>query len=195
MLALPALVVGLLLAQSSTAPASAPPHGDCAVSHSLAELKRAFAQGRAPSPTELTGSWVEVGDFSQPSGPEGKEFDTVDCAGLKGTTTLQTVLLVNGYVVEPRMVANEWNTGDRQVFKRDGRDSVTFGLGLGGDGGAYYRCRLTKRRRLACLVEPYYSGVEFMKMRVRPDQLCVVKALVNGWRLCLAPEQEGASAR
>jgi len=154
-----------------------------------------FDQGRVPSPAQLTGSWVTIGDFSLPSGPGFKEYDHIDCAGLKygderfglKTQTLREVLLVDGYSVEPRMVGNEWNRGDRQAFKRDGRRSITFGLRLGGDASAYYRCRLTQRGTLACLVEPYYSGVEFMKMPVSTDQLCATKALANGWLVCDLP--------
>ena len=152
-------------------PASA--QGGCAVSHSLAELKRAYTQGRVPSAVELTGSWVAIGDFFQTSGPSGKESDKVDCMGVRtyDDGPFESVLLVNGYSVEPRIVANEWNTGTRQAFKRDGpRRSVTFGLGFGGDASAYFRCRLTQKATLARLEEPYYIGVEFRKMPVRPDR-------------------------
>jgi len=187
------LANAFLLAQPPAKTAeSSPRQSGCAVSHTLAELKQVFAQGRVPSALELTGSWMTIGDFSLPSGPGFKEYDRVDCAGLKygddrfqlRTQTLQEVLLVEGYSVEPRIVGNEWNTGNRQTFKRDGRRSVTFDLGLGGDASAYYRCRLTQRGTLACLVEPYYSGVEFMKMRISADRLCRVKTLLNGWRVC-----------
>ena len=194
---LPLLASAFLLAPP---PAKTPEPGSqpvgCAVSHTLAELKRAFAEGRVPSAFELTGTWVAIGAFSQTSGPRGKESDTIDCAGLKRTEggtqtrTLDTVLLVNGYSVEPRIVGNDWNVGARQAFKRDGRRSLTFDLGLGGDASAYYRCRLTRRGTLACLMEPYYIGDEFTKMPVRPDQLCVVKALANGWRDCDIPNEK-----
>ena len=199
------LAGAIFFAQSPPAvPKSASPQAVCAVAHSLAELKRAFAEGRMPSAIALTGSWVAIGDFTQHGGPGDEESDKVDCAGLKveitasgkrvKTRTLESALLINGYAIEPRIVANEWNIDSRQRFKPDGR-SLTYGLGFGGDAGAYYRCRLTRRGTLACLVEPYYSGTEFVKMSVRPDELCQVKALANGWRLCVAPEEERASGR
>src|SRR5690349_13909260 len=156
MLTIPMLLVAWLAAQSPTAktPPFSSPQGGCAVSHSLAELKRAFAQGRVPSATQLTGAWVAIGDFAQTSGPRGDESDKVDCIGLKtyDAGPFESVLLVKDYSVEPRIVANEWNTETRQVFKRDGpRRSITFDLGFGGDASAYYRCRLTQRTTLACL--------------------------------------------
>src|SRR5947209_13390006 len=69
----------LLLPQS---PAKTAPQRGCAVSHSLAELKRAFDHARVPLAVELTGSWVAIGDFIQTTGPGGKESDDVNCAGL-----------------------------------------------------------------------------------------------------------------
>jgi hypothetical protein len=105
---------------------------------STAELEQAFAQGRIPSALELTGSWVAIGAFLQPAGSHGDELLRVDCAGPKGIVTapnpdamvkrltLESVLLVNGYSVEPRIVGNEWNTRNRQAFKRDGLQSPSL---------------------------------------------------------------------
>ncbi len=50
---------------------------------------------------------------------------------------------------------------------RDG--ALTFPFDFGGDSHPVFRCRLTKRDTLACLIDVYRQGIEFKRMKVSPE--------------------------
>jgi hypothetical protein len=151
---------------------SRPHNSPCAdQSKSLADLKESFKAGEIPSPAEITGSWVAVGFFGAAHN-HGKEIADVDCAGLRrdGTNTFEEAMLIDGYSVEPHLI------GASEVAKlrltRDNRDGLTFPIDFGGDANPAFRCRLTTRKTLACLIDVYDEGSEFKKMPATPSQLC-----------------------
>jgi hypothetical protein len=57
------------------------------------------------------------------------------------------------------------------TMKLDPARSLRFFFDLGGDSHPVFRCRLTTRDTLACLIDVYREAVEFKRMSVRPDQM------------------------
>ena len=132
-------------------------------SKSLKELTDAFDSGRVPSPSELTGTWAAIGDFIRSS------EKSMDCAGLKrGKKLFEEVMLADGYSLELHAVGT---FDQKRTMQRNSTGSVSFSFDFGGDSLPVYRCRLTVRNTLACLIDVYRQGVEFRKMSVRPDEM------------------------
>jgi len=132
-------------------------------SRSRSELARSFDKGRIPSPSEITGSWVSIGNFAQ-------ERINLDCSGLRRENTFEEVLLVKAYVVEPYVIGTPYP--EPTTLDRDKAGSLSFFHEFGGDASPVYRCRLTHRGTLACLIDVYRAGSEFKKMQVTRNQLC-----------------------
>jgi hypothetical protein len=77
-------------------------------------------------------------------------------------------MLANGYTVQMHVIG----THDQSpILTRNGAGSVTFPFDSGGDANPVYRCRVTTRRTLACLIDVYRQGVEFKGMSVNADEI------------------------
>ena len=129
---------------------------------SLTELRNAFNKGRIPSSSETTGSWVAIGSFVDYG------FD-LSCTGIKRESSkFEQVMLVNGYSVEMHVVG----TIDQvRTMASDHAGSLMFPVDFGGDANPVYRCRISQRKTLMCLVDVYRQGFEFKKASVSPDQI------------------------
>jgi TonB family protein len=141
---------------------SVPQRSPCADQpRSLAELTDAFNRGSVPSASEATGSWVSIGFF-------GQNNNDLNCTGLMRGKKFEEVLLATGYSVEIHAIGA---TDQTRTLEPDQAGSVTFPVDLGGDAGPVYRCRVTTRNTLACLIDVYRQGVEFKKMSVNADDI------------------------
>ena len=128
---------------------------------SLAQLKRAFNEGNVPSGSDLNGTWVAIGFF-------GDAIADLSCTGLKRGNKFEEVMLASGYAVQMHVIGAH---DQSPILKLDRGGSVTFPFDFGGDASPVYRCRVTARRTLACLIDVYREGVEFKKMSVNPDEI------------------------
>jgi hypothetical protein len=128
---------------------------------SLTELKESFNRGRVPSPPETTGSWVAIGFF-------GDYYHGLNCTGLRRGDKFEQVMLANRYSIEMHVIG----TFDQiRTLEPDRGNSLSFPFDFGGDAAPVYRCRLTGRKTLACLIDVYREGVEFKKMSATGDQI------------------------
>ena len=130
---------------------------------SLTELTKSFNAGKVPSRSEMAGTWVAISSFLA-------DYErTLDCTGLKrGKKLYEEVMLANGYSLEMRVVGAIDQT---PTMKLDRTRSLSFPLDFGGDARPVFRCRLTARKTLACLIDVYRQGVEFKKTSVQPDEM------------------------
>jgi TonB family protein len=144
-------------------PHSVPQTSPCADQpKTLTELTDAFNRGSVPSSSETTGSWVAIGIILG-------DYDTyLNCAGLKRGNKFEEVMLAKGDSVEMHVVGASDQT---RTLAPDHAGSVTFPFDAGGDAGPVYRCRITTRNTLACLIDVYRQGVEFKKMSVNEDDI------------------------
>ena len=165
-------------------PQKGPKSGCDNQARSLAELKRAFAGAKMPSPAELSGSWVAIGIFGA-AHSHGTEIASVECAGLRRGKTLEQVMLIKGNFVDPRFIGAP--PMPMRALTPDGRGSLEFAIDFGGDANPRYRCRLTATGTLACLVDVYDEGVEFKRNSVSQESSVARRAMVTvapteGWR-------------
>lgn len=144
-------------------PHSVPQDSPCADQpKSLTELTDAFNRGSVPSSSETTGSWVAIGIILG-------TYDTyLNCAGLKRGNKFEEVMLVTGDSIEMHVVGASDQT---RTLAPDHAGSVSFPFDAGGDARPVYRCRVTTRNTLACLIDVYREGVEFKKMSVNADDI------------------------
>ena len=166
------IVIGSLLAVplSQSRPTTGPP---CAnLSRTFAELRRAFVQGRLPSPIDTTGMWVAIGFFGDAES-HGKDLAHLNCAGLKRGAKYEPGMVIVGYSIETHFVGT---LDQRPIFESDGAGSVVFPIDFRGDASPEYRCRITAQDTLACLIDVYRQGVEFRKMSVDPRDLYTCKS-------------------
>ena len=133
---------------------------------SFKELKASFEKGRRPLASEMTGSWVEIGDLNDPPG----EVQSLNCSGEKRGRVFEFVLVATGYSVELHAVGMIAPQTAR--MKPDSEGGVEFReVGFGGEGTLdNYHCRLTKRGTLACLLGKF-TGAELKKMLVERSQI------------------------
>ena len=168
------IVIGSLLAmpQTQSGPTTGPP---CAnQSRTFAQLRRAFVQGRLPSPIDTTGTWVAIGFFGDAES-HGKDLAHLNCAGLKRGSKYERGMVIVRYSIETHFVGT---LDQRPIFESDGAGSVVFPIDFGGDASPEYRCRITAQDTLACLIDVYRQGVEFRKMSVDPRDLYTCKSFV-----------------
>src|SRR5579863_4217252 len=97
---------GLVQAQSTTPPVSSlekkggyvSQNSPCADQpRSLREMTASFEKGRRPLASEMTGTWVEIGDIHD--GPVDVPT-TLNCSGVIQQNKLEFVLLASGYSLE-----------------------------------------------------------------------------------------------
>jgi TonB family protein len=141
---------------------SVPQNSPCADQpKSLTELRDAFNRGNLPSASETTGSWVSIGFF-------GDYNNDLNCTGLRRGNKFAEVILAKEYSVEMHAIGAHDQT---RTMEPDHAGSVIFPVDLGGDARPVYRCRVTTRNTLACLIDVYRQGVEFKKMSVNADDI------------------------
>jgi hypothetical protein len=138
---------------------------------SFKELKGSFKKGWLPLALDIAGTWVEIGDLSDP--PPQSPFPhirSLNCTGERRGSKFEFVLVANGYSVELHAIGMYCPQEVKMVLDREG--SVEFPeASFGGDEAPdTYRCRLTKRGTLACMIGKF-TGVEFKKMAVEKEQI------------------------
>jgi hypothetical protein len=125
---------------------------------SLRELAASFARGQVPLASQITGTWVQIGDIYKD--PAVK--NSLNCLGVRRGNTLEFVLIADGYAVALHAIGTY---PQKAVMRPDHKGSVEFSVDFGADEGPEtYRCRLTKRGTLACVGPD--TGEEFKKMKV-----------------------------
>lgn len=134
---------------------------------SLKELVAAFEKGRRPVASEMTGSWVEIGNIIEQPVDVPKRLN---CSGVTQQNKLEFVLVAGGYSLELHAVGMAGRQTGR--MKPDNEGGVEFReVDFGGEGTLEdYHCRLTRRGTLACLIGTS-QGVEFKKMVVEESQI------------------------
>ena len=138
---------------------------------SYKELADSFEKGRRPLASETTGSWVEIGDLTDPPG----KAHSLNCTGERRGGVFEFVLIASGYSLELHAVGMTYPQTVR--MKPDSEGSVEFPVDFSGDEGPdTYRCRLTRGGTLACLIGAF-TGVEFKKMAVEEGQIYEVNEL------------------
>jgi len=116
--------------------------------------------------SEMTGTWVAIGNLSDPPG----EVRSLNCSGEKRGKVFEFVLVTNGYSVELHAVG--MISLQKVRIRPDSQGGVEFReVDFGGDGETLdnYHCRLTNRGTLACLIG--VVGVEFKKMSIEKSQI------------------------
>lgn len=133
---------------------------------SFKELDSSFKNGRRPLASEMTGTWVEIGDLNDPPG----EVHSLNCSGEKRGPVFEFVLVANGYSLELHAVG--MIAPQKVRMKSDNEGGVEFReVDFGGEGTLDdYHCRLTQRGTPACLIGKF-TAVEFKKMSVEKSQI------------------------
>jgi hypothetical protein len=148
--------------RSSDVPQNAVPQNAPCVDQprSLAELATSFRHGKLPLVSQRTGTWVEIGDVS-----DDASENSLNCSGIRRDSKFEFVLVANRYSVELHAIGV--NIPQRVTMEPDRNGSIEFReVDFGGEGTLdNYRCRITNRGTLACLLGQY-NGVEFKKMAV-----------------------------
>jgi hypothetical protein len=135
---------------------------------SLRELSVAFQNGRLPLDSETTGTWVEIGDVNK-NPYTHSERAMLNCAGLKRGSKFEFVLVANNYTVQLHAIGMTYPQKITMNTSHD--ENVEFSVDFAADEGPdTYRCRLTKRGTLACLIKNY-RGAEFKKVAVETRQI------------------------
>jgi hypothetical protein len=129
---------------------------------SLKDFTDSFNKGMVPSAADVTGTWAAIGFV-------GHDV-SLNCTGVKRGNKLEWVMIANGYSVEIDMIGTH---AQRATFKADGKRSLVVPVDFEGDDTPAYRCRLTRRKTIACLVgsPPFVDGVEFKKVPVEENEI------------------------
>jgi hypothetical protein len=130
------------------------------------QMSAAFQSGRQPLPAQLTGTWVEIGELSEyPSSPS---FRNLNCSGETREGKFEFVFVADGYSAELHAIGTY---AQKVTMRPDGKGAIEFDVDFEADEGPEtYRCRLTKRGTLACLIGAY-DGAEFKRMKVDKGQI------------------------
>jgi len=114
---------------------------------------------------------VEIGEvYNDPSSQ-----NSLNCSGVKRASKFEFVLVAVGYSVELHAIGMTYP--QKVMMRPDHKGSVEFPVDFGADEGPEtYRCRLTTRGTLACLVDAY-RGSEFKRMKVDAGQLYEVSGV------------------
>jgi len=166
--AVPGQNSAIVAASSAEVPKDASPqHAPCTDQPTTRkQLAASFQSGRFPLASQITGTWVEIGEISD--FPSSSPFRNLNCSGLTRGNNFEFVLVADGYSVDLHAVSGY---PDKVTMQPDGKGAVTFPVDFAADEGPdIYRCRLTKRGTLACLIRGY-DGAEFRKMKVDKAQI------------------------
>jgi hypothetical protein len=130
------------------------------------QMAMAFQSGRQPLPAQLTGNWVEIGELSDyPSSPP---FRNLNCSGERRDGKFEFVFVADGYSAELHAMGTY---AQKVTMRPDGKGAIEFDVDFEADEGPQtYRCRLTKRGTLVCLIGAY-DGAEFKRMKVDKGQI------------------------
>jgi hypothetical protein len=147
---------------------SVPQHSPCVNQpKTLNELAQSFLAGHLPAASETTGSWVAIGLFNDSA--------TLNCMGLKRSNKFEWAMIANRYSVEIDMIGSHSQT---TTFKPGTRNSLGLVVDFEGDSLPVYRCRLTNRQTLACLLgDSPVAGAEFKKMSIKQDDIYKVRSV------------------
>jgi hypothetical protein len=128
---------------------------------SLKELAESFTKGRTPSASEVSGTWVAIGFVGEQS--------SLNCNGVVRNKTFEWVMVANQYSIEIDMIGTHLQTTS---LTPDNRGSASLEVDFEGDSLPVYRCRLTKRKTLACFLgeHAWTTGVEFKKISIKGNQ-------------------------
>jgi hypothetical protein len=134
---------------------------------SLSELTAFFKRGQLPEPSQVTGTWVEIGQVSE--FPKSPRYRSLNCSGVSRGSKFAFALVADGYSIELHAIGIEYP--ETATMEADHKGSVEFReVDFGGEGTLdNYRCRLSNQT-LVCLLGPF-GGVQFKKMAVARRQL------------------------
>ena len=122
------------------------------------ELAALFARGRVPLASEITGTWVQIGDVYKDSAVG----NSLNCSGIRRGGAFEFVLVADGFSVALHPIGTY---SQKAVMKPNHKGSVEFPVDFEADEGPEtYTCRLTKRGTLACVDAD--TGEEFKKTKV-----------------------------
>ena len=150
-------------------PHSTPQNAPCLDQpRSLSELSASFQRGRFPQASQISGSWVEIGTVD--ASPYTDEPASLNCSGIRRGSKFEFVLIVNGYSLELHAIGA--SSPQKVSIEPDHQGSIEFPeVDFGGEGTLdNYRCRLTNRKTLACLLGSY-RGAEFKKITIKLEQI------------------------
>ena len=83
-----------------------------------------------------------------------------------------TTMTAAGALVVACVPAGQAPAGGGSAAPVGAGDAVTLTIfDFGGDASPVYRCRLTVRKTLACLIDVYGQGVEYKKLPVLQNQI------------------------
>jgi hypothetical protein len=135
---------------------------------SLSEVTALFKRGQLPEPSQVTGTWVEIGQVSE--FPKSPRYRSLNCSGVSRGSKFEFALVADGYSIELHAIGIEYP--ETATMEPDHKGSIEFReVDFGGEGTLdNYRCRLTNDQTLVCLLGPF-SGVQFKKMAVERRQL------------------------
>src|SRR5256885_10935064 len=80
----------------------------------------------------------------------GKAVVELDCAGLKRHEVFEAVMIATDAVVQIHVIGTFYQS---RTFTFDRAGTLTFSVDFGGDIEPVYRCRMTERNTLACLID------------------------------------------
>jgi TonB family protein len=123
---------------------------------SLKELTAAFEKGQLPSPSEVTGSWVEIGFFGQ-----DERVANANCTGLMRGKVFEFIIIASQYTLSLNSIGMD--RPQAATAEPDNEGSIQFPVRLGGDATPIYRCRITRPNTMTCLNAVYGEGIEFRK--------------------------------
>jgi hypothetical protein len=158
---------------SSEVPQSSTPQNAPCVDQprSLLGLTVSFQQGAVPPASQMTGTWVEIGDLWHDASE-----NSLNCSGIRRGSKFEFVLVVDGYSIALHAIGMMPPLNVKA--RLDHKGSIVFPVNFGADEGADSdRCRLTSRGTLVCLVAAYRAE-EFKKMEVQAREIYEV-AQVN----------------
>jgi hypothetical protein len=128
----------------------------------------AFSQGALPTAAQMTGTWVGIGFFGATETPE---LRVINCARnfRQDANAFESVLVAKGYSISVHNVGTVVQGPTVDISA----GTLTFPFDFGGDSHPVFRCRLTKRNTLACLIDVYQQGIEFKRMTVKADSALI----------------------
>ena len=80
----------------------------------------------------------------------------------------EAVFIARGYSLETHVLGVVDAT---PTMEPDSRGDLAFPLHFGGDSLPIFRCRLSARKTLVCLVAVYDQAFELKQMSVKPDEM------------------------
>jgi hypothetical protein len=80
----------------------------------------------------------------------------------------EDVMLAKGYSLEMHVIGT---LDQSPTMKREADGNVVFPFDFGGDASPVFRCRMTARKTLVCLIDVYRQGVEFKRMPVQQSEI------------------------